>query len=233
MENEIKRKKKEIENSEKKEQEKQYLAIMEAKKEVLEQSMLDLPKFLEEKNKEIVKEIAKIPRDEGGLPMGTPAPIIINALSKGMNFAGVTPKYNAQTLYLAFEHFKEAVDNINREIAFIPSKQSLASYLGISVTTLNMYKKSQDPYLREQAEIIEDYLIESSLMSSQMGVAKEKSTMFRLKAEKVGFGIKEAQSNVQIEVKKTTVLSKEEMIDKLKSTGAIIDIPEDEIIVKE
>lgn len=222
---EIKRKKKEIEEQEKQEQKDTYLALVKEQESMLQERMMNLPEFLKTKNSKLALDLReRIIKNDDDKLVGLSTPTIMNILSQGMSYAGVTPKYTAQSLYFAFESFKEAVDIINRSLPFVPTKQSLAAYMGISVTTLNLYKKSNDPDMREQAEMIEDYLVESSLTSAQFGQLKESSTMFRLKAEKAGFGIKEAQSNIQVEVKKSNTLSKSEMIKKLISTGAIIDV---------
>lgn len=110
------------------------------------------------------------------------------------------PIYNAEKLGIVFEYYNYLISEINDKIGnYPPSLLSFCKLAGISYQTLRDYKNSSDIEMRNVVEKIYDQLGDDNLTMSQMGQVKEKSTIFKLKAQHEM--VEKVQPNVNITYK--------------------------------
>lgn len=142
-------------------------------------------------------------------------PVVINHyfFKSIIPIGNVIPKYNAEQLALAFDYYMELISDINVYIGAYPSSLvTFCKFLGISLSTLRTYRNSPDINMRNIVEKIYDQIGEENLTMSQMGVSKEKSTMFRLKTQNEI--VEKTAPNIKINYNAT--INKEDMEDKLE-----------------
>lgn len=94
------------------------------------------------------------------------------------------PKYNAEKLGMVYDYYTYLVTEVNEKIGNYPS--SLANFCklaGITTRELAGYKRSSDYDMRVVVEKIYDDIGNDNITLSQMGRAKETSTLFKLKTQ--------------------------------------------------
>ena len=110
------------------------------------------------------------------------------------------PIYNAEKLGIVFEYYNYLISEINDKIGnYPPSLLSFCKLAGISYQTLREYRNSSDIEMRNVVEKIYDQLGDDNLTMSQMGQVREKSTIFKLKAQHEM--VEKVQPNVNITYK--------------------------------
>ena len=148
-------------------------------KEIMEQKMFDLAYKL--KHLEEGKDLSVIE---------------LKSLLSQKNTIGVSPKYNNTELSILFEYYKQFIQEINKKTSYIPTKEDFCSFAGVSTTTYNNWKQSDDAERREIMQKVDDYLVDIHLSMAQRGDIREISTIFRAKSE---FGMVEAQAPQKVE----------------------------------
>ena len=97
---------------------------------------------------------------------------------------GVEPKYNAEKMSLVFDIYRETVSEINIRIGkFIPNKSHFCRFAGITSQTYNNYMKSNDENLQNVMLMIDDYMLDANLTSSQNREVDNVTTIYRTKVE--------------------------------------------------
>lgn len=110
------------------------------------------------------------------------------------------PIYSAEKLGIVFEYYNYLISEINDKIGnYPPSLLSFCKLAGISYQTLREYRNSSDIEMRNVVEKIYDQLGDDNLTMSQIGQVKEKSTIFKLKAQHEM--VEKVQPNVNITYK--------------------------------
>ena len=110
------------------------------------------------------------------------------------------PIYSAEKLGIVFEYYNYLISEINDKIGnYPPSLLSFCKLAGISYQTLREYRNSSDIEMRNVVEKIYDQLGDDNLTMSQIGQVREKSTIFKLKAQHEM--VEKAQPNVNITYK--------------------------------
>lgn len=110
------------------------------------------------------------------------------------------PIYNAEKLGMVFDYYCELLAEVNDKIGNFPSSLTLfCKFAGITLSTLRRYKSSEDYSMRVVAEKIYDQIGDENITMSQMGVVREKSTIFKMKAQNEI--TEKVQPNVNISVK--------------------------------
>ena len=98
--------------------------------------------------------------------------------------ASQEPIYNAEKLGLVFDYYCEILANVNDKIGSFPSSlTSFCKFAGITLQTLRNYRNSTDYNLRVVAEKIYDQIGDENITMSQVGMVKERSTIFKMKAQ--------------------------------------------------
>lgn len=113
-------------------------------------------------------------------------PIIINKyfFSSINPLSGYQPLYSPETLSIVFELYEDICSEVNERIGnYIPTLSNFCKFAGITNTTLKNYYNSSDLNMRVLVEKIEDYCFDTSVTASQLGIAKESITKYRMKTE--------------------------------------------------
>ena len=114
------------------------------------------------------------------------------------------PIYNAEKLGMVFDYYCELLYEVNDKIGNFPSSLTLfCKFAGITLNTLRRWKNSDDYSMRVVVEKIYDQIGDENITMSQMGVVREKSTIFKMKSQNEI--TEKVQPNVNISVKTVDV----------------------------
>lgn len=128
------------------------------------------------------------------------------------------PIYNAEKLSMVFDYYCDILAEVNDKIGNFPSSlTSFCKMAGITLNTLRNYRNSQDYSMRVIAEKIYDQIGDENITMSQMGVVRERSTIFKMKSQNEI--VEKVNPNVNISVKTVEVdLDRiNERLDKYKN----------------
>ena len=99
----------------------------------------------------------------------------------------------AEQIMRLFSDFLELVSWLNEFGTFIPSKQIFSAFSGISSTAYTYLMTDGDSEQREAILAIENFLVDMNMEAATNGLAKERTTEFRMKARgSAGHGIRTA-----------------------------------------
>lgn len=152
---------------------------------------------IEEKKEELVQDMIKyadehtkpVKWNKDGIPIGEKIeinPLVINNyfFKSIVPITSQEPEYNAEKLGMVFDYYCEILAEINDKIGNFPSSlTSFCKLAGITLATLRNYRNSSDYSLRVVAEKIYDQIGDENITMSQMGVVRERSTIFKMKAQ--------------------------------------------------
>lgn len=113
-------------------------------------------------------------------------PIVINNyfFKSIVPLGNVEPIYNAEKLSMVFDYYCEILAEVNDKIGDFPSSlTSFCKLAGITLSTLRSYKNSQDLSMRVVVEKIYDQIGDVNISMSQLGIVKERTTLFKMKSE--------------------------------------------------
>lgn len=109
------------------------------------------------------------------------------------------PIYNAEKLGMVFDYYCDILANVNEKIGYFPSSlTSFCKLAGITLNTLRTYKNSTDYNMRVVVEKIYDQIGDENITMSQMGIARERTTMFKMKAQNEL--VEKQQPNININI---------------------------------
>ena len=109
------------------------------------------------------------------------------------------PVYNAETLGIIFDYYCELIANVNDKIGYFPSSlTSFCKLAGITLNTLRNYRSSQDYNMRVVAEKIYDQVGDDNLSMAQLGIVKDRSTIFKMKSQNEM--VEKQQPNININI---------------------------------
>lgn len=184
---------------------------------------------IQEKKDELVKEMIKYHDthlkeckwDKEGKPINWEVninPLVIN----NYFFKPITPigcqepVYNAEKLSMVFDYYCEILAEVNDKIGSYPSSlTSFCKLAGITFNTLRNYRNSDDYNMRVIAEKIYDQIGDENVTMSQMGVVRERSTIFKMKSQNEM--VEKVQPQVKVNVNTEIDLNKiNERLDKYK-----------------
>jgi len=152
---------------------------------------------IQEKKEKLVKEMIKYHDshlkeskwDKEGNPIAWKVdinPLVVN----NYFFKPITPIgcqepiYNAEKLSMVFDYYCEILAEVNDKIGDYPSSlTSFCRLAGLSLNTLRNYRNSDDYNMRIIAEKIYDQIGDENITMSQMGVVRERSTIFKMKSQ--------------------------------------------------
>ena len=201
----------------------------------LEQKYIDdmvkkMPDYIQERKKIIINDIIKYANEHkkpvkwnsDGEPIGEKVeinPLVIsNYFFKPItSISSVEPIYSPEELGLIYDYYCFLIAEINDKIGYFPpSLTSFCKLSSLTLQTLRNYKNSQDYNMRVIAEKIYDQIGDENITMSQMGIVKERSTLFKMKSQNEM--VEKLQPNVNISVKTIDVdLDRiNERIDKYK-----------------
>ena len=94
------------------------------------------------------------------------------------------PQYNAEKLAMVFDYYCDILAEVNDKIGNFPSSlTSFCKLAGITSYTLKSYRNSSDLNMRIIAEKIYDQIGDENITMSQLGVVRERTTLFKMKAQ--------------------------------------------------
>ena len=126
------------------------------------------------------------------------------------------PVYNAEKLSMVFDYYCDILAEVNDKIGNYPSSlTSFCKLAGITFNTLRNYRNSDDYNMRVIAEKIYDQIGDENVTMSQMGVVRERSTIFKLKSQNEM--VEKAQPQVKVNVNAEVDIDKiNERLNKYK-----------------
>jgi hypothetical protein len=99
----------------------------------------------------------------------------------------------AEQIMRLFSDFLELVSWLNEFGTFIPSKQIFSAFSGISSTAYTYLMTDGDSEQKEAILAVENFLVDMNMEAATNGLAKERTTEFRMKARgSAGHGIRTA-----------------------------------------
>lgn len=127
------------------------------------------------------------------------------------------PIYNAEKLGMVFDYYCDILAEVNDRIGDFPSSlTSFCKMAGITLSTLRNYKNSNDYNMRVVVEKIYDQIGDTNITMSQMGIVKERSTIFKMKSENEL--VEKQQPHVNITISEQPDMKKiEERINKYRA----------------
>ena len=171
--------------------------IRELEKDYVQYKIDNMFQNIEAKKEELVKDMVRYAEDhkkeckwtKDGEPVDWEVeinPIVIN----NNYFKPITPItsqepiYNAEKLGMVFDYYCEILAEINDKIGNFPSSlTSFCKLAGITFQTLRNYRNSSDYSMRVIVEKIYDQIGDENITLSQMGKVREKTTIFKMKAQ--------------------------------------------------
>lgn len=171
------------------------LEVRELQKFYVDSTISNLPTVVEGRKKELLLKFnqyidrnsqTKYTKDGTPYKVLKVNPIIINKyfFSSINPLSGYQPLYSPETLGIVFELYEEICSQVNEKIGnYIPTLSNFCKFAGITITTFKNYYESSDFSMRVLVEKIEDYCFDTSVSASQLGLAKENITKYRMKTE--------------------------------------------------
>jgi len=204
--------------------------LKELEQEYIDDMVKKMPDYIQERKKIIINDIIKYSNEHkkpvkwnsNGEPIGEKVeinPLVIsNYFFKPItSISSVEPIYSPEELGLIYDYYCFLIAEINDKIGYFPpSLTSFCKLSSLTLQTLRNYKNSQDYNMRVIAEKIYDQIGDENITMSQMGIVKERSTLFKMKSQNEM--VEKLQPNVNISVKTIDVdLDRiNERIDKYK-----------------
>lgn len=173
----------------------------------------DLAKNVEERKNELIEKMEEyvikherpIKYDSEGIPLEyivNSNPLVINNyfFKSIVPIGSQEPIYNAEKLSIVFDYYCDILAEVNDRIGDFPSSlTSFCKLAGITLNTLRSYKNSDDYSMRVIAEKIFDQIGDENITMAQLGRAREKTTIFKMKAQNEL--VEKVQPNVNINIK--------------------------------
>ena len=143
--------------------------------------------------------------------------VIINYFFKPITpITSQEPIYNAEKLGMVFDYYCDILANVNDKIGSFPSSlTSFCKLAGITLNTLRTYRNSPDYNMQVVANKIYDQIGDENITMSQMGIAREKTTIFKMKSQNEL--VEKQQPNININITEKPDMDKiQERIGKYK-----------------
>ena len=221
------------------------MAIIESKNEELQQlkefyvtnEISNLPQIIDERKNDLVDKLTNFAKehtkpvkwDKDGIAIDYGvifSPITIQQyFFKSVNpINSIIPDYNAEKLSLIYEYYCYLIAEINDKIGNFPSSiNSFCKLAGITQFQLkNIKNNSPDLALRIVAEKIFDEIGDNNITLAQMGLASEKTTIFKMQTQNEI--IEKVQPNVNVNINQTIGEEEIQIItDRINKYGNLIN----------
>lgn len=124
--------------------------------------------------------------------------ILTNTFFKPIVSFDEKPNYTANQMAQSYEYYQELLTKINDEIGAFPSSLTLfCRFIGVTLNDFKEMKNNEDLHYVIQ-KIIDD-VDETNISMAQTGVTKERSTLFKLKAQNEM--VEKVQPKVNVNIK--------------------------------
>ena len=203
--------------------------LKELEQDYINSKIDEMPLYIEEQKQKITKEmieyhdkhLKECKWDKEGNPIEWKVqmnPLVISNyfLKPVTNLSCVEPIYSPEKLSLVYDYYCYLIAEINDKIGdFPPSLTSFCKLSSLTLNTLRSYRNSNDYNMRVIAEKIYDQIGDENVTMSQMGVVRERSTIFKMKAQNEM--IEKVQPQVKVNVNAEIDMDKiNERLDKYK-----------------
>ena len=204
----------------------------------LEQDFVDtkvekMQDYIEKQKLEITKQLVDFAEnhtkatkwDKDGIPIEYGVivkPIVINNyfFKSVCPIGSVEPIYNAEKLSLVFDYYMYILAEINDKLGDYPSSlTSFCKLAGITSTTLRNYRNSDDLNMRIIADKIYDQIGDDNLTMGQLGIAKERTTLFKLRSQNELTEAERPSVNINI----TEKVDKKTIEDRISKYSKLIE----------
>lgn len=190
--------------------------LKELEQKYIDDKINEMPQYIEKQKKTITKEIIEYAeKHQDGNKIN---PIVISNyfLKPVSNLSSVEPIYSPEKLGLIFDYYCYIIAEINDKICdFPPSLTSFCKLSSLTLSTLRRYKNSNDLNMRIIAEKIYDQIGDENVTLSQLGIVKERTTLFKMKSQNEL--VEKQQPNVHINITEKPDLEKiEARLNKYK-----------------
>lgn len=146
-------------------------------------------------------------------------PVVINNhyFKPIIPITSVEPEYTAEKLGMVYDYYCDILMEVNDKIGNFPSSlTSFCKMAGITTKTLRNYRNSSDINMRIIAEKIYDQIGDENITMSQMGIVRERSTIFKMKSQNEL--IEKQQPSVHINITEKPDLDRiQERLNKYKN----------------
>lgn len=171
------------------------LEIRELQNFYVNSTISNLPELIEERKIDLLEKFnsyidkntqTKYTKDGSPYSVLKVNPIIINKyfFSSLNPLSGYQPIYSSETFGIVFNLYEDICSKVNEKIGnYLPTLSNFCKFAGISTNTFRNYCESNDLSMRVLTDKIEDYCFDSSVTASQLGMAKESITKYRMKTE--------------------------------------------------
>jgi hypothetical protein len=110
--------------------------------------------------------------------------IITNRFFKPIVPFNTNPSYTSEQLGAIYEYYQELLTVINDKIGAFPSSLTLfCRFIGVTLESFKELRNSEDESMRIIVQKIIDDVDEANISMAQTGSAKERTTLFKLKAQ--------------------------------------------------
>lgn len=193
----------------------------------------EMQNYIEKRKQEIIEELTTFAKehtkpikwDKDGTPIEYGVilkPIVINNyfFKSICPIGSVEPMYNAEKLSLVFEYYMYLLAEINDKLGDYPSSlTSFCKIAGISSNTLRNYRASEDLNMRIIVEKIYDQIGDENITMGQMGITKERTTLFKLRSQNEITEAERPSVNINITEKVDTKIIE----DRINKYSKLID----------
>lgn len=187
---------------------------------LMEQQSANLLTRMNEKIKDISKEIENINVDNENLTAPQIELILSSRSLMDLATLPYTREFTSHELIIGLEFYRIAIAEVNKKVKYTPNKYSFCNFMGMSTQTYNAYKVN--PEKSEAMQIIDDYIVGVMFSEAQNNKIKEISTIFGLKSM---HGLYEQQAPTIIEHKKSVDIDEiQQQLNVLKSQKKVIEV---------
>lgn len=142
---------------------------------------------VQQRKDEICEKIEKfkLDTDDENFVKGSKHLVVSNYFFKSLNpYTFNQPAYSAEKLSIAFDLYKELINEINLKLCrFYPTLSHFCLFLGITESTFNSYKTSVDIDMQNLTEMIDSWIFDSNMRLSEGKEIDNVTAMFRAKVE--------------------------------------------------
>lgn len=166
-----------------------------------------LPKYIKKRKKEFQKELQSyiefnsvdgnfIP-DNNRIPMFN---VIQHTFSPLIDVGGISPRYNADEMAMAFEFYKQCTERLNQETIYTPKIEDFCSMLNISRKSFDKIQlNSSDENMRDLCDKIQDYCTAKTADGAFAGILDRVYSIFHQKSSNKQRDNEPIQNNIMIQ----------------------------------
>jgi hypothetical protein len=172
----------------------------------LEEMKQDLPKYIKKRKKEFKKELqcylelnsvdGNFIPDKNRIPMFN---VIQHTFSPLINVGGISPKYSADEMAMAFDFYKECTERLNEDVIYTPKIEDFCSMINISRKSFDKFQLNGEETIRDLCDKIQDYCVSKTADGAFIGVLDKVYSIFHQKSSNKQRDNEPIQNNVLIQ----------------------------------